>query len=498
MNTSKSIKASLEQLAIFAWFATGIVAGIFSRCIVVRAYAGTGKTWTIAQGITHVPQSVKTILYAVFGKRNEVEAQDKIYDSRVTIKTLHALGFHYIRKQWGFIQAKGYVEKYRCETVCPGIPWQVTGQLVKLVDFLKNSFIGIPSLEDIQKVMDNRGIECLGAEFKPWNSRLPELAVKVLELSKEKSKLISFGDMVWLPVTLGIVTPDFDLVCIDECQDMSLPQLTMGIQACKPNGRLCLVGDDKQGMFGFRGSISNAITMFKQKLNAAELTLSATFRCPKIVVKEAQAYVPEYMAHETNNEGELVRWNEEKAWGEVKVNDAVLSRKNAPLMRVCLALLRKGTPARIEGKDIGKGLLDIVASLEANTVPEFMDKLSTWQTLALSKATGQNAGQKQDRIADEYETLKTLAETCNTVDAISDKIKGLFVDSHSEYGPRPKPAVVCSSVHKAKGLEWDNVYMLMESFKVRATQSDEEAQEERNIRYVAITRAKARLCYVVG
>ena len=48
-----------------------------------------------------------------------------------------------------------------------------------------------------------------------------------------------------------------------------------------------------------------------------------------------------------------------------------------------------------------------------------------------------------------------------------------------------KPAVVCSSVHKAKGLEWNRVCLVESSFKNREAEG-----EEANIYYVAVTRAK--------
>jgi superfamily I DNA/RNA helicase len=85
-------------------------------------------------------------------------------------------------------------------------------------------------------------------------------------------------------------------------------------------------------------------------------------------------------------------------------------------------------------------------------------------------------------------TLAAVAEDCANVAAIEDKITSLFEDSDNAR----KPAVVCSSVHKAKGLEWNRVVIVENTFK-----SGTEG-EEGNIRYVAITRAKQTLIRAFG
>jgi superfamily I DNA/RNA helicase len=54
-----------------------------------------------------------------------------------------------------------------------------------------------------------------------------------------------------------------------------------------------------------------------------------------------------------------------------------------------------------------------------------------------------------------------------------------------------KPTVVLSSVHKAKGLEWNRVFLISKTFRV--TKGED---EEANIYYVAVTRAKQELVFV--
>jgi hypothetical protein len=81
-----------EQNNIFNWFKSG------RGHLVVQARAGTGKTSTIIEAFGHAPED--KICYCVFNKKNQLEAQGKVTDGRVEVKTLHALGYAFIRNIW--------------------------------------------------------------------------------------------------------------------------------------------------------------------------------------------------------------------------------------------------------------------------------------------------------------------------------------------------------------------------------------------------------------
>jgi superfamily I DNA/RNA helicase len=492
----KQITYSAEQVAIFNWFENP---AITARNLVVEALAGTGKTFTLIESMLKSPE--KVVGYFVFGKKNQLEAAGKITASRIQVKTLHSLGFSFILKHWRGVRANDWIEYERCKETCLEIggdaPNPVIFPVKQLVGFLKNGFIN-PTLQDAIETATYRDIEVPQkhqAKF-PLN-KLAEIAMAVLEKSKVRNKqgLISFDDMVWLPVALGIVTKQFDLVCVDECQDMNLPQLTMATQAVKDGGRICLVGDNRQAIFGFRGACSGGMDKFKEKLKAETLTLSVTYRCPRKVVELAKPFVPNYIAHEENIEGEVEHLPETKAFEKIAIGDAVLSRINAPLMRICLGFLKRNIPARIEGRDIGKNLMDIINSIEANDIPSFLEKLDAWRIMKIALVPATANGQKKiDSIQDQYETLVALAESpeITTIFQMKQKLETLFDDSK----PGKPTAVVCSSVHRAKGLEWPTVMIMRDTFNRRAAANPEQEQEEKNIYYVAITRAMKRLVMV--
>jgi superfamily I DNA/RNA helicase len=202
-------------------------------------------------------------------------------------------------------------------------------------------------------------------------------------------------------------------------------------------------------------------------------------------VELAQQDVPDYRAADGNAEGVVANCSEGQMLAQVEAGDAILSRVNAPLMPLCLALLRKGVPAMIEGRDVGKQLAGIVSKFRARSVPHLFQKLAAWRgrmQARFSKLSPAEAEQKLALVEDQADTIKAIAEGAASVQEVLERLESMFKDSERE-----GPMVVLSSVHKAKGLEWDRVFMLRDTFKRRP------GVEEENIHYVAVTRAKREL-----
>lgn len=474
-----------EQNAIFDWFEHG------TKNLVIRARAGTGKTTTAKEGFTRAPD--ERMLYAVFNKRNQVEAQSKISDPRVEVKTLHSVGFACLARFWSKIQPDDSVETDRVKDIAGAdCPDEVISAVLKIVGFLKNCFLE-PAIGDAMEIIEQRDIfaeGCERAEKGSWNSsKLADASLAVLELSKSRDPLnrISFNDMVWLPVVLNLVRPMFDLVLVDEAQDMNLPQLVMAQRASR--GRVCVVGDDRQCIYGFRGAVQDGLNMMRQALSADEVRLTTTYRCPKSVVELAAKLVPDYCAASTAPQGLVDSIGEQQLAKHAKIGDVVLSRTNAQLMPLCLGLLRRNIPARIEGRDIGKQLVGIVRKLKSKSVPDFLEKLNRWENKMLSRARKRkNADDIIQQVRDQAGTLAAVAEGLNSVSMVEERILSLFQDS--DKGSRP--AVLFSTVHKAKGMEWHRVFILRETFLKRKT------QEEENIYYVALTRSRHHLTFIGG
>jgi hypothetical protein len=482
---SLDIPWSEEQHTIFAEIRDG------SGNFVIFARAGTGKTTVCKYGLMLAPE--RRIAYLVFLKKNQIEAQAKITDPRVEVLTMNALGYRFVRMFWPNARPDDEVEKYRVAVACgQDSPDEARAQVLKLVAFAKNCCLW-PTVAELMDLADERGIELPDFESLGWTvERLAACALEVLKLSKVRDSegRISYNDQVWLPVVMGWVVPLFDLIVLDEGQDTNLPGITMARKAVRTGGRMGIVGDDWQAIYGFRGAMQDGMAKMMTDLEAKRFPLTITRRCPKVVVRRAQQLVSDYRAADDAPEGaeHFIRMN--LLTSSVQVGDAILSRLNAPLTPVCLQLLRKGIPARIEGKDIGKQLKGIATRLNARSVPQFITKLENWAERMTNRARGSKRfEQKAELINDQKETLMALADGVANVREISERIDNIFEDTKGE----SRPAVILSSTHKAKGLEWDRVFVLDDTYR----QKEGEGEEAR-LYYVAITRTKKEIFYVSG
>lgn len=118
----------------------------------------------------------------------------------------------------------------------------------------------------------------------------------------------------------------------------------------------------------------------------------------------------------------------------------------------------------------------------------FQTRLTEWKNDALSKIKGSTPEiieSKAGEIQDQYETLLALCDGLTSVNELVTRIESLFSDE-ARAGQ-----IVCSSVHKAKGKETDNVFVLFDTIKSSNV-------EEKNVHYVAISRAKKNLVKVHG
>lgn len=204
--------------------------------------------------------------------------------------------------------------------------------------------------------------------------------------------------------------------------------------------------------------------------------------------------VPDFEAHSSAPEGIVDEIKYEAIYDFVAPGNFILSRKNAPLAKICLKLVRQGRRAIIRGREMGEALAGLIRRFEAPNMKTLFDELRSWEekTVASINEQGQDADEERiEMIADQAATIRALAEGIATPAELLTRIEKFFVadrDSDLALGA----AITCSTVHKAKGLESERVFLIKETFRKGRS------NEEDNIWYVATTRAKAHLTWVIG
>lgn len=467
---------SKYQSAIFSEVATG------QGHVVVEALAGSGKTSTIVEALKYIAAGMTALLCAF--NRKIADELARRAPKGVDVKTLHSLGFAAVRAAWGNVRVDNDRVEKMLRAGFPRASYADRAAVAKLVGLSKNLLL--TSWDDIRDA-------AMGYDIQGQNWELTEIvdaALDCLTACKRRDGSIDFDDMIWLPPTLNLRVPSYDLVFVDETQDLNAAQLWLARKACKAGGRIFAVGDRHQAIYAFRGADSQAIPRMISELTAKVLPLSVTYRCPQVVVDLAQQVVPEIQAAPGCIMGEIIPAGPVTMLGNAQPGDFILSRKNAPLMGICLALLRRGVRATVQGRDVGRSLAAMIKRANAVSVADLVSWLEAYR-----QAEGEKLGRREapesavEALNDKVDTLIALTDGAVTVADVLARIESLFQDD----GPA---RVICSTVHRAKGLEADQVWLMVDTFKRKSPANDPEG--EKNIWYVAITRARRTLRMVSG
>lgn len=387
-------------------------------------------------------------------------------------------------------------------------------QKANIKDFITSYELLIP-----QKFSDEEAVN--------WACRVVTASIP---LPGEALNRITYDDMLYLPTALSMKFPKYDLVLTDETQDFNYAQEQMLFSLQKEGARCIAVGDIFQCLYRFRGADSHAFEHIKETLESTdrdlvECVLPINYRSDEAIIKHAQRWVPELTGRGKElgqKEGEVIEdITFEEAIQEVnndgKEDYSFLCRVNAPIVITAYQLISKGKKVAIIGrKAIGSPLVDIIDDLCASPPTKlvldrrdnvgrvieegFLTRLRIWHKFQAAKLTEEEHTQNLEELNNNVECLEVIAQKVqgDSVDLIKKEIDSLFSEESND-----KCVIKLSSVHRAKGLEWDNVYIicphLMPHPKVRPNPDgswSEDQQVEENLRYVACTRAKHKLNYV--
>lgn len=476
METSARVWSNFQQ-AIFRDVAEG------DGHTVVLARAGTGKTTTIMEALTMIPSGLTTLVCA-FNKSIEKELAARVQKAglSVEVKTLHAFGFRALGNAFR-PQLNQYKVRDILEKLVPGDDKREhRDELRKCVSLCKGNLIERDDIEAVDGVCLDYGID--SGEKPEDRIAFCKTVLDVMDTCARNTKDVDFDDMVWLPVVLDLNVWRFDRVFVDETQDLNAAQIELALKACAEGGRVCVVGDDRQAIYGFRGADSSAIPNLVRRLDAKTLPLSVTYRCARKIVALAAQIVPDFEAAPNAKDGEIIDATELDLSEKAQAGDFILSRTNAPLVKHCLALLARGTAAAIQGRDVSAQLLKVVKKSKAKTIPDLAGWLREWRVRECERMLRKDPDADTTRITDTADCIDAISEGETSVAAVSAKIQALFSDTDETR------RVTLSSTHKAKGLERERAWVLADTYRPTA------GTEEANLWYVAVTRAKSTLFLV--
>lgn len=472
---------------------------------VINALAGSGKTSTIVNAVKLIPSTCNA-LFIAFNKEIVKELEKKLAGVKnVQVKTLHSLGLLMIRRNLGTnIEIDEY--KYRTfikknikqlssadfDKMTTKLIQQYTDNVIQLCDLGRYNLAQCE--KDLLQVSARHDIPIIDDECNA--------VLNVMKWGRENTTSIDFTDMVWLPyeLTLNPIGLQYDYIFIDECQDLNAAQRELFLRCFRRGTRFIAVGDKKQAIYSFAGADAESFAKLQNLPNTTTLPLPISYRCSKKVVNLANQFVDTMECREGAPDGEIVHNVSIK---DIHDGDMVLCRTKMPLIKLYMRYLRMGVKSYVRGQDIGLNLLRMVDKTEQIVLNVSLQKDGVFarlyddlfeerNRLMIKRGMDLEDATLSNQIMNKYDSIKALeilAEGLTSARDLHDRIENVFAESAD--------GVCLSTIHKAKGLEANNVYILCKTLMPsRLATQDWEKEQEQNLMYVAYTRAKYKLGFV--
>lgn len=454
----------------------------------VKSVAGSGKTTTLVEAIRRIIG--RSNIFLAFNK----SIADELKKRGVNARTFHSLCFSPVLRAKGVKDITQQKTRDIIDARFGDRDARMYGPFLnRLVSLAKNSGIGCLIEDTEQNWSDLASHHDLELEDEAADyAQALRFASEILQISNGM-KALDFDDLLYFAVKDGISLPKFDFVMVDEYQDTNAIQVAILHKIMHDRSRLIAVGDPAQAIYGFRGASADSMDKGLAEFNAVELPLTVSYRCPTSVVEHAKQWAEHIEAAPGAPAGLVDDLNESWDTKTFAANDLVVCRTTKPLVSLAYQMLLDRVPVRILGKDIGAGLKSLINKMKPKGIQGLVEKLQIYTTREIEKAKAKKLDAKVEAIQDKTDCvmflIRTLDENNRTVPALLAVIDRLFADGVN--------TVMLATIHKAKGLESDRVFwMNSRACPAKWARQGWQQQQERNLCYVATTRAKVALMLI--
>lgn len=485
--------------------------------LLVSALAGSGKSWTMLAALKSITQG--SVLVVALNKAIADHFAAQIQHLRlprtvgVHVKTFHAAGRAVLMHHYPRLEVDKGAHEDLINAAAGAISFKMRRAALRLLRLVKDTYAQ-PTPPSADHTL------ALGYEYDIFTAKMNDreigLTVEavrdayIMSLNMKARTKIDFADMVWAPVALDLAPPSrYRNVIVDELQDISAPQMTLTRRLMAPSSRLIAVGDERQQIYQFRGSLGGAAwRQIADELAAVELPLTMTFRCSRAVVRAANRIVPELRAAPNAIEGSVTTCK----LGELPIklpnsksdgppHTFILSRNNYDLVDCALYLWQKRVTFQLNaGQELLIPIFDLLKNkLDTRDEATFRKSLDDWFSVESARAEKANATAYAEKIEEQKQML-LAALRYSKPNGIARLLESIILPNQS--------GILCSTVHKVKGLEADRVFLLKQTFALhreRVFRVDEDNymtvvgvadSAEKHLEYVGITRAKEHLIWV--
>jgi DNA helicase II / ATP-dependent DNA helicase PcrA len=520
--------------------------------VCVLAGAGTGKTRAVAHRIAYLAATAQAdsarVLAVTFTTRAAGELRGRLRQlgqlvpgaglDRVQARTFHSAALRQLTHFWP-------------STVGGPAPHVLESKISLVAEAARRLRIsvGVPELRDAAseiewaKVTQIRPADYAAAVVKA--GRTPPLDAAALariyagyeELRTERH-LVDFESVLELtaaiiaeyPAAARSVRDRYSCFVVDEYQDVNPLQKLVLEEWLGGRDEICVVGDPRQTIYSFTGASPSYLTGFQAEFPAAAvIRLVRNYRSTPEVVRLANKLVA---TTGPSGPGSLIA--QRPAGPAPRLTEYPDEpAETAAVVRHVQMLLKAGTPAaeiavlvrtNAQTEPLEQAFAKNGVPFQLRGAERFFDREEVRRAVALLRAAAKSASAADDPAAqvapilatsgltpqppsgrgsarERWESLAALAElaadffTANPDAGLADLSAELAVRSAIGHAPA-MAGVTLASLHAAKGLEWQAVFMpgLTDgTLPIIYAQTDEAIEEERRLLYVGVTRARERL-----
>ena len=262
--------------------------------LLILAGAGSGKTKTITTRLAYLlslgidPANTLTLTFTNKAASEMRERALRMIDSNIVypplLLTFHKFGLmflklyiHLLNRDNNFVIIDSDDQKKILKTISSDLP---PNFMAKEISKYKNSFL---TPEEVYALANETIYKQMAHIYEKYQQYLLE------------NNLVDFDDLLLL--TYKILDENEDLtkeisqkyqyIMVDEYQDTNDIQLLLLKKLCTTHNNICVVGDDDQSIYGFRGANHKNILEFEKDFNAKVIKLEINYRSTNQILKAA-------------------------------------------------------------------------------------------------------------------------------------------------------------------------------------------------------------------
>ena len=510
---------------------------------VILAGAGTGKTRTvthrIAYGIAKGYYAPNRILALTYTNRAAGELRDRLHQmgiSGVSVKTFHAAALSQLEYFWPqyagvpappVIESKARYIVRAAESLGLMLDTAAVREVAGEIEWRKFSML---SMGQYAEVAGNRPqIAGLSASKNiALQTAYEDLKIKEQRLDWEDVLVLCLGLLRSEPRALAHVQQQYRFFTVDEYQDISPLQHALLDEWLGQHNDICVVGDPNQTIYSFTGASAAFLHGFATRFDGATvIELTRNYRSKPQIIETANRIIRsnnsmaelESTKDAELGDGTIVRPRafesavDELNWIAYSIRQrldqgmpasqiAVLYRVNGQSESIENCLSKQGIEYQLRGGQrffARPEILQAIMALRGELVsPSSKPLFQIVSDICRSLGWQTQPPEQSGPLREKWESLNALLSILDELDAaatLSDFVAELDERQRSQHEPT-REAVTLTTIHAAKGLEWQAVYVvgLTEGYlPIAYAQTESEIEEERRLLYVAVTRAQDHL-----